>query len=198
MDTSLVIAAVAAVAVGALVVGVVFAFLPGYRDRRLREQFGPEFEYLVHEHGGPRAARREMTRRTRRRARLTIRDLAAPERRAYVHEWQGVQVSFADGPAGAVRDAEALLTRVMADRGYPADPDPEQRVADLSVDHPHVVGHYRRARAIIDAGATSTEELRVAMVHLRTLASVLLDHDLGAGPSGAEQAADRSGPPAQV
>jgi hypothetical protein len=59
----------------------------------------------------------------------------------------------------------------MQARGYPMG-DFEQRAADISVDHSAVVEHYRAAHAIAqkaDRGDVSTEDLRQAMVHYRTL-----------------------------
>jgi hypothetical protein len=55
--------------------------------------------------------------------------------------------------------------------------DFEQRAADISVDHPLVVENYRAAHAIAlrhDSGQASTEDLRKAMVHYRTLFEELL------------------------
>ena len=55
--------------------------------------------------------------------------------------------------------------------------DFEQRAADISVDHPVVVDEYRAAHSIAlrhDRGQASTEDLRKAMVHYRTLFQDLL------------------------
>ena len=59
----------------------------------------------------------------------------------------------------------------MTTRGYPVS-DFEQRAADISVDHPLVMENYRAAHGIAvrqAAGQASTEELRQAMIHYRTL-----------------------------
>jgi hypothetical protein len=56
--------------------------------------------------------------------------------------------------------------------------DFDERVADISVDHPHVVEHYRAARSIHGEsgnGDASTEDLRQAVVHYRALFDELLD-----------------------
>jgi hypothetical protein len=69
----------------------------------------------------------------------------------------------------------------MSDRGYPTD-DFEQRVSDLSVDHPQVVEDYRAAHATAEAserGDATTEDLRQAMILYRSLFNALL----GQGPS---------------
>ena len=64
----------------------------------------------------------------------------------------------------------------MHARGYPVG-DFEQRVADISVDHPNVVMNYRAARDIArdhERGRATTEDLRQAMVHFRALFNDLL------------------------
>jgi hypothetical protein len=56
--------------------------------------------------------------------------------------------------------------------------DFERRAADISVDHPRVVDHYRAAQHIAARGRSvnvETEELRKAVVHYRALFSELLE-----------------------
>ena len=68
----------------------------------------------------------------------------------------------------------------LRERGYPID-DFEQRAADISVDHPNVVDHYRAAHAIHVAqehGDIGTEAQREAFVHYRALFEKLLATDL--------------------
>jgi hypothetical protein len=65
----------------------------------------------------------------------------------------------------------------MTSRGYPVA-DFEQRAADVSVNHPQVVDHYRIAHGIATRGdgtTADTEDLRQAMVHYRALFSDLLE-----------------------
>jgi hypothetical protein len=65
----------------------------------------------------------------------------------------------------------------MRDRGYPVE-DFEQRADDVSVDHPEVAENYRAAHALAVAntqGLASTEDLRQAFVHYRSLFAELLD-----------------------
>ena len=100
-----------------------------------------------------------------------VRPLAAGDRARFVESWREVQARFVDGPAGAVTAADQLLGDVMSTRGYPVS-DFEQRAADISVDHPLVLENYRTAHEIAlrqTQGQASTEELRQAMVHYRTL-----------------------------
>jgi hypothetical protein len=64
----------------------------------------------------------------------------------------------------------------MEARGYPMA-DFEQRAADISVDHPVMVENYRAAHDIAlrhDRSDASTEDMRKAMVHYRSLFEELL------------------------
>jgi len=57
----------------------------------------------------------------------------------------------------------------------------DQRAADISVDHPVVVDNYRAAHEIAihhASGQASTEDLRKAMVHYRSLFDELLETSL--------------------
>jgi hypothetical protein len=59
----------------------------------------------------------------------------------------------------------------MKSRGYPVS-DFDQRAADISVDHPRVVENYRSAHEIalrLGKDQASTEDLRAAMIHYRSL-----------------------------
>jgi len=88
-----------------------------------------------------------------------------------VESWGRVQARFVDGPGGAVTEADQLLGDVMSKRGYPVS-NFEQRAADISVDHPLVLENYRAAHQTAlrqTQGQASTEDLRQAMIHYRTL-----------------------------
>ncbi|HEX7492219.1 MAG TPA: hypothetical protein VF337_11020, partial [Candidatus Limnocylindrales bacterium] len=102
------------------------------RSERLREQFGSEYERTVAETGSTRKAEIELTTRQKRVAGLDIRHLTTVEGKTFADEWLHVQADFVDDPSAAVRDADALLGKVMAARGYPVA-DFEQRSADMSV-----------------------------------------------------------------
>jgi hypothetical protein len=100
-----------------------------------------------------------------------LRPLASADRARFLATWTKVQAHFIDGPATAVTEADRLLGDVMATRGYPVS-DFEQRAADISVDHPRVTENYRAAHAIAARhirGQATTEELRQAFIHYRTL-----------------------------
>jgi hypothetical protein len=146
------------------------------RRKQLQAGFGPEYDRTVESAGGRREAERELTERQERREQLDIRELAPAAQQRYVESWREVQTRFVDDPGLSVREADRLVQSVMGERGYPTD-DFEQRAADVSVDHPHVVEHYRAAHTVWAAnerGQASTEDLRQALVHYRALFDELL------------------------
>ena len=141
------------------------------RSDRLRDQFGPEYDRAVEEKGGRAKAEAELAERERRVHKLHIRPLDTSERREFMDRWTEVQARFVDDPPRAVAFADALLGQVMKARGYPVT-DFDQRAGDISVDHPIVVEHYRKAHDIAvrhEGGQASTEDLRQAMIHYRAL-----------------------------
>jgi len=151
------------------------------RSRQLREGFGPEYQRTMAERGDRRAAESELRRREQRREQFEIRDLEPEVREHYADQWRGAQRRFVDQPVAAVGEADSLVTQVMRERGYPVADDFERRAADVSVDHPDVVQHYRVAHDIsvrTTRGETGTEDLRQAMVHFRALFAELLGEDV--------------------
>lgn len=153
------------------------------RSEHLRDRFGPEYERAVHRTGNARKAERELDRLEKRVEDLQIHPLPAAEQTRFAESWREVQSHFVDEPARAVVEADDLVGEVMERQGYPIG-DFEQRSADVSVDHPHVVSNYRVAHAIASRsqqGGASTEDLRQAMVHYRALFEDLLDGPRGDG-----------------
>jgi hypothetical protein len=147
------------------------------RSRRLKENFGPEYNRVVAERGDQRSAERELAERRRRVDEFEIRQLEPAARDRYLERWKRAQRLFVDEPAAAVGEAHVLVQQVMHDRGYPVDDDFEQRAADISVEHPDMVEHYRAAHSIsvrAHSGQASTEQLRQSMVHFRALFDDLL------------------------
>jgi len=142
------------------------------RTGRLRNQFGgPEYTRAVKEGGSRRQAEAVLDKRAERVESFHIRPLGAGDRARFVESWGRVQARFVDGPGSAVTDADQLLGDVMSIRGYPVS-DFEQRAADISVDHPLVIENYRAAHQAAlrqTQGQASTEDLRQAMIHYRTL-----------------------------
>lgn len=146
------------------------------RRRSLHDRFGPEYDRAVADAPTRREAESELRERERRRDELEIRPLPAAQRGRYLREWERVQADFVDDPGAAVSEADALIQRVMRERGYPVE-DFEQRAADLSVDHSDVVQDYRAGHAVARKHAreeADTEELRQALVHYRALFDTLL------------------------
>jgi hypothetical protein len=170
------------VGLGALLVIVAAIAIAGARRRRqersaaLRDRFGTEYERTV-ERVGVQAAERELLARADRVAHFQVRDLSEADRARFMSSWTAIQNQFVDDPDGAVSRANALIKDVMRARGYSADEGFDQRAADLSVDHPEVIEHYRAARALAhDAYRRDldTEQLRQAVVHYRALFADLL------------------------
>jgi hypothetical protein len=147
-------------------------FVKKRRTARLRTQFGgAEYARAVQQGGSQRHAEAGLEERTERVESLHIRPLASGDCARFVDSWRRVEAHFVDGPGGAVTEADQLLGDVMSTRGYPVS-DFEQRAADISVDHPLVLENYRTAHAtavLQTRGGASTEDLRQAMIHYRTL-----------------------------
>ena len=146
------------------------------RSEQLRERFGPEYERTVHEVGDVRKAEASLAARAKRVEAFRIQPLSPDEADRYSAAWQRVQSQFVDDPGRAITDADKLVGEVMTARGYPVG-EFDQRVEDISVDHPDVVMNYRAAREIAlqhGQGRANTEDLRQAMVHYRALFRDLL------------------------
>lgn len=146
------------------------------RRRHYRQRFGPEYDRIRAESGSTAAAEAELERREQRVNQLEIRPLDPDERDGFAAEWRRIESRFVDDPQGSVRDADRLLAEVMNARGYPVG-DFDQRVEDLSVEHPEAVDSYRRAHEVAernDQGTADTEELRQSLVDYRVLFDDLL------------------------
>ena len=147
------------------------ALLWRHRSRRLQEQFGPEYKHAVRKYGDARKAEVELAAREKRVRKLEIRPLTEEEQSRFAKVWRGTQARFVDEPSKAVGEADGLIKEVMQTRGYPVG-DFDQRAADVSVDHPSVVTNYRAGREIAarnKRGEATTEDLRQAMMHYRSL-----------------------------
>lgn len=173
-----VIIIVAVVIVVAAAAGVIYDM----RRRRLRERFGPEYDRLVEEKGSRTKAEAELVGREKRVKDLDIRPLSPDAQARYTQDWAAVQERFVDAPQEAVVNAQRLVMTVMNERGYPTEGS-DQVLADLSVEHASVLDHYRAAYDISQTaadGRASTEDLRQAMIHYRSLFRDLLGGDADA------------------
>jgi hypothetical protein len=160
----------------AVIAAATWTLLTRRRSESLKSAFASEYDHTVASAGSRREAEHELRDRQKRREKLVIVPLSAAAHDRYADRWQTVQAEFVDSPAAAVRDANQLVQEVMNARGYPVD-DFEQQAADISVDYPDVVSNYRAAFAVCrlsGEGAASTEDLRQAMRHYRSLFDELL------------------------
>ena len=194
MSTGAVIAIVVVIVVVIALVAVVAMEM---RRRRLRQQFGPEYDRLATELGSRRKAEAELSARQRRVAKLDIRPLTREENARYLGEWNAIQERFVDTPGQSVAQASALVTAVMKVRGYPAD-DQGEAMEALSVEHGPTLSRYREARLTSErarVGSASTDDLRNAMLQYRALFEELVARP-GRGDEMENGPAPASGAPA--
>jgi FtsZ-interacting cell division protein ZipA len=154
-----------------------WAFLQRQKTLRLRGKYGPEYDRLAAEQRSVRGAENILESREKRVSKFRIRPLGEEDRARLAAEWRAVQEHFVDDPRGAVSQADRLINEALRARGYPMSQF-EQQAADLSVQYPHVVQNYRQAHKIAiedQSRAASTEELRQAMQHYRTLFEDVLE-----------------------
>jgi hypothetical protein len=147
-----------------------------WRQRSLRNQFGPEYDRVVADQDSRLAADRELRARQRRHDELELRPLDEEDRARFAEEWQRVQEQFIEDPANAVVSGEHLVNKLMAQRGYPKG-NYDERLAVLSVEHGQTLDHYREAHDMYlraQGGEADTEELRQALVHYREIFGELL------------------------
>jgi hypothetical protein len=179
---TIVLIVVVLVVIAAIVYGV-----QASRRKRLQSTFGPEYDRAVADTGSRTEAEKELRERERRHSELELKPLSPESQAKYATDLEEVQIQFVDNPSEAVGTADELVTRLIAERGYPTH-DYEDRLADLSVEHANTLQNYRDAHEISDrsrAGEASTEDLRQALVHYRSLFADLL----GTEPVPASEAA---------
>lgn len=169
MDTTILIAIT--VAVTLLVVAGAWLAWSKWRTKKLKEDFGPEYEHTVADRGDKGEAEKDLAKRKKRVEEYDLRPLTEDERQRFSARWDKVQKRFVDQPGTAISDAHALVEEAMKARGYPIG-DIRRQQEDLSVETPVVVEHYRRANAIAgrnEQGEATTEDLRKATVHYREI-----------------------------
>jgi len=145
------------------------------RTQHLRERFGPEYDRRVSLLGQTRAES-ELARSEARVRKMKIQPLSSTARGQFLQEWRLCQARFVDDPSGSVNDADRILTDIMRTRGYAVD-DPYDRITDISSAYPDHASNYREANDIIvrhRRGESSTEDLRRAFVHFRSLFDQIL------------------------
>jgi len=181
--TTIVIIAFFATAIIVAIAMGIWLFTKNRRTKELRSKFGPEYNRMARSEGDAARAEHLLQERQKRVKKLDITPLTDRQRHDFADKWEHAQARFVDDPAAAVADADVLVKEVMNIRGYPVA-DFEQRVADVSVDHPAVVQNYRLAHGIAvrhEREDVGIEKLREAMIHYRALFADLL-HDGGLQP----------------
>ncbi len=162
----------------AVIIGLAaYIYVQRTRSQHLQRRFGPEYDRTLSRHGNQSAAEAELRAREERVRKLHLIPLSTADAGRFSEAWRDVQNRFVDDPKAAVRDADRQVQDLMTKRGYPMG-NFEQQAADISVDHPTVVEHYRRAHEIAlrsEGGTADTEELRKAIVHYRALFEELLE-----------------------
>jgi hypothetical protein len=165
-----------------IVVAIVVAAVIGFfvylskRSLRLRKKFGPEYTRTVEETGNKYKAESKLERLEKRVDKFSVHPLQPEEAFKFQDSWRVIQAGFVDDPRTALSAADRLVGEVMDARGYPVA-DFEERASELSVNHALVVEHYRAGHEIAIKhikGQATTEDMRQAMIHYRTLFDDLL------------------------
>ena len=146
------------------------------RRQELKVRFGSEYDRTIEAAETRGEGEKQLVEREKRVELLQLKELDPRETQRFGDEWRNTQGRFVDDPGGAIHEADSLVQEVMAARGYPMT-NFEQQAADISVDHPEVLGNYRAAHAIAEENAVepaTTEDLRQAMIHYRALFEELL------------------------
>src|SRR5438128_1793374 len=147
------------------------------KTRKLKVKFGPEYDRLAQQEGSARRGEAILESRQKRVAKFNIQPLTREESDRFAAEWRAAQERFVDDPRRAVADADRIINEALRLRGYPVG-DFDQQAADLSVEHARVVEDYRSAHKVAmedERGQATTEDLRLAMQHYRSL----FEHVLG-------------------
>jgi len=176
------------VGVAALIVVAVIVVLASRRRRRetkFRNRFGEEYDRTVRQAGSRHKAQVDLRERADRRDSFEVRPLTPEARARYSERWRMVQSHFVDQPGEAVDEADQLVVEVMRDRGYPVD-DFVTQSDMISVDHPDVVNNFRMAHQVQVENhnrRATTDDLRQAVVHYRSLFTDLLRDEASTGSS---------------
>src|SRR5262245_53065356 len=168
------------IAIGVVIV-VIAAAVAWYlyqrnRTQHLKERFGTEYDRRVTEFGSRSRAESELERAEARVKNLKIRALSPSDRTRFLDDWRLCQARFVDDPAGAVNEADRILTDIMRARGDAVD-DPYNRTTDVVAAYPNHATAYREANEIVvrhRRGHSSPEDLRRAFVNFRALFDEIL------------------------
>lgn len=183
--------AIVVVVVVVVVLAAIGAVVLVNRRRALHRRYGQEYDRAIEEAGSRRAGEADLRERVAAHDKLPIHPLSHEQADRYREEWQRVQAEFVDAPSGSLRHADAVVTAVMADSGYPMS-DFDQQANIVSVDHPSVVENYRRAHATYvnsERDPVGTDELREAIVAYRSLFDELVATESDGGAADREPSA---------
>ena len=167
-----------ALIIAAVVVAALVAWYAWDRSRRtrLKERFGPEYNWAITETGNRRRAESQLAQREIKAKRIREGRLSPSDREKYLAQWKLCQAQFVDDPPGAVSRADQLLAEIMHTRGYSTD-NVHERMLDIAAAYPHHSAQYRDAGRILELHSrnqASTDELRNAFLHYRTIFDDLL------------------------
>jgi hypothetical protein len=126
---------------------------------------------------------------------VAVRPLPAEARQRYLAAWQGVQTRAADRPVLALSEADAIVARLLVDRGLPTT---EPRTAadrraleQLPQAERSALDSYRSGHALEQANSSTRsdpDQVREGMAHLhRAFRALVEDGDTtpyGDGPGG--------------
>lgn len=169
-----------------LVIGgfLAIAFYYSQRTKRLKEEFGPEYDRTMDETGSRQKAEASLEGRQERVEALQMRTLSSDEQNHFAQKWQSIRVEFVDDPGSMVDESDRLVTEVMLALGYPMA-NFDQRIEDLSVEYPEVVSHYRDAHSTAvenRLSSASTEKLRQAILDYQMVFEELLGINMSEVP----------------
>ncbi len=166
-----------------IVVAVVLVAIVGifiYLNQRsapaCRKRFGPEYTRTLEETGNKYKAESKLEKLEKRVDKFSLHPLLPEEAAHFRDSWRVIQAGFVDDPRTALSAADRLVGEVMGARGYPMG-DFEERASEISVNHALVVENYRAGHEIAlrhAKGQATTEDMRLAMIHYRTLFDDLL------------------------
>jgi len=161
------------IGVAAVVIAIVVGLLIYGRahTQHLRERFGSEYDRRVAAVGNRWRAESELAYREARVEEIKNHPLNESDRAKFMEAWRLCQSRFVDDPAGAVEDADRLVTEIMRAQGDAVNHDYD-RVTDVCAAYPERAADFRAANDILTEhrrAQASTENLRKAFLHFRAL-----------------------------
>ena len=169
MSSTEIVAIVLVLVIALLLVLVAMTALRKRRSANLRNDFGKEYDRTVEEAGKRRDAEKELLARKEEHGSLELRPLTRTAQQRFTSAWTGIQTRFVDTPALALTEADALVTQLLSERGYPVD-DFDTKTRLLSVEHTDVLEAYRHAHDVEEqsrARTADTETVRNAFLDFR-------------------------------